>query len=270
MMTYGFYAAALQQHAFQLISSPSQESTAPTTTPAAPAKSTDVSDTDSILMAAAVLYRKAAGVYAHVKTNLLPTVTSIIDGAAAESPVELSHDALEALETLCLAQAQAVAAQRAELKGASNRAVATVHSGVVDLFELAAAILRELQFSRQISERLRKWIGVSSELHAAMAARAQAGVCREEGELGVASACLLDGINRVQRCLVVAANEKQWQTALRAELKKLESVRSAYDKQRMSVYMQGVAGKPAAPLQGKVVVAAVVYEPVAATERYFM
>jgi hypothetical protein len=276
-MALCFYAAALQENAWRLL----QNSTI-----GDGRNNGEKSEEESAnLTAAAMLLRKSAGVYAHVRNTILeietkealPSVKNI-----SFVPLELDATAVEALETMALAQAQGIAAERAERKKASDAAIAVVHRGAVDLYEAAAAKLKLVSqpATPAPSERFRMWLALSAELHAIKALRAQAGICRQDGELGQAVACLKDAILRIHRCLTVVATAKEesagWRAPFLVELKNVESMHAVYDKERVVVYVQGVASVVPPSPPGKVVIAPGLVEwlesPCAAgtTDHYFI
>lgn len=178
-MALTFYAAALQKKAGELCQAildaeTSQEGGEPQV------------ELDKAHAAAVGFFTRAVGIYSHMRDALLPHLTYL----PADAPSELRPSGTDALEALALARAQAVAAHKAEVKGASFPALAAVHRGAVDLFEAAAAKTRMAVGERGVAERLRRFLALSSELHAAKALRAMAGICKEEGDMGKAAACL--------------------------------------------------------------------------------
>jgi BRO1-like domain len=271
-MALCFYAAALQENAWRLLQKSIQNNggggggeTSEVNTQA------EMDEEDSTrLTNAASLLRKAAGVYIHIRTTLLPEIdtkkTLPSPRISSFLPLELDSTAVEVLETMALAQAQGVAAERAERKGASYTAIAAVHRGALDLYETAAAKLKQtsLLSTPPASERFRMWLALSAELHAIKALRAQAGLCRQEGELGQACACLKDAILRIQRCLSVVTTAREeaagWKTPNLLELRTLESVHAVYDRERSVVYVQGIASVVPPPPPGKIIIAPAVVE----------
>lgn len=272
-MTLCFYAAALQEQAYGIMQSAAGTAVNPTTSAAAAAPLEALLDRSKSLqsphLAAVAILRKAAGVYVHIRDSILPHAAADLP-TSKDAPCELSAQALGVLETVALAQAQGVAASRAEAKGASPAAVGAVHRGCVELYEVAAAGIKELPGARPASEKLRKWLALSAEFHVAKALKAQAAASREEQQLGVASACLRDALARMQRCVAVAEKDKGWQEPLQEELRDLENVFGAYEKERTVAYMQGVASVLPPPLAGKIVVSAAEYEMPAPTESFFL
>lgn len=265
-MALCFYAAALQENAWRLLQN--GITTGDGNRGGGVATSEDVrkSEEDSAsLTAAAILLRKSAGAYAHIRNTLLPEIETTGALPLIKNipflPLELDATSVEALEIMAIAQAQGVAAERAERKNASHTAIAAVHRGAVDLYEAAAAKLKLISqpATPPPSERFRMWLALSAELHAIKALRAQAGICRQDGELGQAVACLKDAIIRIQRCLTVVATAKEesagWRMPFIFELRNVESIHAVYDKERVVVYVQGIASVVPPPPPGKVVIA---------------
>ena len=270
-MALCFYAAALQENAWRVLKTTINDVGNSGGGDRNDGKDEREEDT-ATLTAAAALLRKSAGVYAYIKNTLLPEIekkealpsSSSSSSSSLLLPLELDSIAVEVLEIMALAQAQGVAAERAERKGSSPTVIAAVHRGAVDLYETAASKLKSLSESTHPSpppsERFRMWLALSAEIHAIKALRAQAGMCRHEGELGHASACLKDAILRIQRCLNVVATAKEeteWRSPFLSELKVLESIHAAYEKERVVVYMQGVSSMSVVPPppSGKVIIA---------------
>jgi hypothetical protein len=279
-MALCFHAAALQENAWKLLQK--NNTTSGSNPESGEAENTDAAN--NTLTAAALLLRKSAGVYSYIRNTLLPEIKSKELLPSLKNvpflPLELDSTAIEVLETMALAQAQGLAAERAERKSASHTAVAAVHRGAVELYEDASAILKLITQTPMPSERFRMWLALSSELHSIKALRAQAGICRQEGELGQAVACLKDAILRVQRCLAVVATAKEegagWKVPFILEQKNLESVHAVYDKERSVVYVQGIASVLPPPPPGKVIIAPASVEFLEAaaagtmTEHYFI
>ncbi len=270
-MSLCFYAAALQENAWKIL----QKTT----------KTEEESEADCAanLTAAAALLRKSAGVYTYIRNNVLPEIETKEALPAVKNtpflPLEVDGTAVEVLEAMALAAAQGIAAERAERKGASLTAIAAVHRGAVDLYEGASAILKvavDTPGTPAPSERVRIWLALSAEIHAIKALRAQAGICKDDGELGQAVACLKDAILRVQRCLNVIATAKNesagWRAPFLVELQRLESVHAVYDKERSVVYVQAIASVVPPPLEGKIIVGPAVVDWLNAvkTEYYFI
>ena len=272
-MTLCYYAAALQEQAYAIMQSAKDAAITPSSTASTAPIETLLDRSKSLKsphLAAVAILRKAAGVYAHIRDVILPVAMPDIPKKGA--PWELSPQILGVLESIALAQAQGVAASRAEAKGASPVAVGAVHRGCVELYEVASVGIKELPSSKVVSERLRRWLALSAELHVSKALKAQAAVCREEQKLGVASACLRDALARMQRCVAVAEKSKdsEWHGPLKEELHDLECMFEVFEKERTVAYMQGVAGGVPPPLAGKIVVTAAEYEMPAANESFFL
>jgi len=264
-MALCFYAAALQENAWRLLQNSiigDGSSGGELMSGGGERKSEKES---ASLTAAAVLLRKSAGVYAYIKNTLLLEIETKEAFPSFKNisflPLELNPTAVEALERMALAQAQGVAAERAERKKASHIAIAAVHRGAVDLYEAAAAKLKLVSqpATPAPSERCRMWLALSAELHAIKALRAQAGICRQNGELGQAVACLKDALSRIHRCLTVVATAEEkssgWTVPFLLELKAVESTMTLYDKERVVVYVQSIASSVPPPPPGKVVIA---------------
>lgn len=80
-----------------------------------------------------------AGIFEFLNQTLLPPMRHSLPG---ERPAELSASMSGCMQHICIAQAQTVAAYRAELKGSSPGTLAALHSGASDELELAAKTLK--------------------------------------------------------------------------------------------------------------------------------
>ncbi|GAB4823071.1 hypothetical protein N2152v2_010117 [Parachlorella kessleri] len=229
------------------------------------------------------LYRRAAGVLQFVAEQLLPAAAAAAGfPAGSDCPVELHEGAAAAMQALCLAQAQGVAALRAELRGTSPALVAALHCGAAELYEQAASTLRSLKPPSQaggavapagasppLSERLRRFLAISATRHEAKGLQALAASCRAEMQLGQASACLRDGLAKVRQCLVVCEKDEDWKAALQADLQELEVLHKAYEKERQEVYSQRVpAAAPTLPA-GRCIVTPIAYASPECGEGFF-
>ncbi|EFJ46169.1 hypothetical protein VOLCADRAFT_93312, partial [Volvox carteri f. nagariensis] len=215
-MVYTAYAAALRhsalQHYISNVSGHLAEAAA------APAGSDGaVADADSgetaataaaasrvqpALTAAVAGLRRAAGVYDFLAENLLPALRGAGALAAGDRPLELLPAAALCMKQLCLAEAQALVAVAAEVKGMSPGTQRALHAGAVrfegfggcvSLYRAAAAAAQALAAAAPsglpLSDRLtHRLLPAAVAIHGA---RAQLCVARERQialELGEAEA----------------------------------------------------------------------------------
>lgn len=138
------------------------------------------------------------------------------------------------------------------------------------LWEAAAIKARSVTGPRPASQRYQRYLAVSSGLHEAKALRAQAAICRDNHDLGLAVACLKAATAKVSQCLIVAEKDDEWKPAFRDELAAIEAVFKVYDRERQLVHMQTVAGAAASLPPGKVLVSVTEFEFPESVDHYFL
>lgn len=139
------------------VASPTGWQASSLTSPRAPSGS----DAACGLAGAAAWFRRAAGVYSHIELELLPAAQAAGALPAGDGcPVELWPGLAGALEQLCLAQAQGLAARRAAERGVAPALAAALHRGAAGGFMgcgvvLCAVVSQDdgLQVNRQCYKR---------------------------------------------------------------------------------------------------------------------
>ena len=89
--------------------------------------------------AIATRLRAAAGLYKHCAETVLPPLHDALPG---ERPNELLASMAETMRLVCLAEAQAATARRAEERGAANGLLVKLHLGAHDLYARALCVQR--------------------------------------------------------------------------------------------------------------------------------
>jgi hypothetical protein len=215
------------------------------------------------------LLRRAAGLYAHICERLLPAAAAHVP---ASPPRELLPAGAALLRAIALAQAQGAAAALAEARAAAPATLAALYVGAADLFQAAAAAARGMAAAAApTSERARRFLALSAELHSAKALRALAAVRLGAGAAGEAAACLRAAAAGVRQCLVVAAagRDAEWAPPLRGELQRLDALSAVYERERVVVHMQGVAAAAPELPRGAVVVAPAPWDPPPCRDPFF-
>ncbi|PRW33962.1 BRO1 domain-containing BROX [Chlorella sorokiniana] len=231
------------------------------TSPRAPSGS----DAAGGLAGAAAWLRRAAGVYGHVEAELLPAAQAAGALPAGDAcPVELWPGLAAVLEQLCLAQAQGLAARRAEERGAAPALAAALHRGAAELFESAAAKLLAVQppspdCNRTLSVRLRRFPTISAVWHTAAAYAQLAQAQQGEEQLGAAVATMVPALSKAREALAQCGSEADWAAALAPELRRLEKLAELLDRERAVVYVQQVAAAGGELPPSKVMVAPIVH-----------
>eukprot|EP00873_Tetraselmis_striata_P038006 jgi/Tetstr1/458270/TSEL_044758.t1 len=252
-MAFYMYGAALQQQGYHIASveaTPGSPMAAATAAAAADARHAD----------AATMLRRAAGVFTFLADCVLP---SVLDDLPAERPAELVPATAGCLASCALAEAQAVVAHRAMLKGASAHLVSQLHMGVSELMEAASKRLKEgMNEYNSVSSRLRRYIAISSTLHQAMAAAYQGQrLLQADGQAGVAVALCDHAAVLLQKCTHASEGDTRWNAVIAEAGKLVQAMRGHFDTERNMVYYQGIAKSVPKPPEAKVIVQAIEFTP---------
>eukprot|EP00270_Netrium_digitus_P012015 TRINITY_DN3865_c0_g1_i2.p1 TRINITY_DN3865_c0_g1~~TRINITY_DN3865_c0_g1_i2.p1 ORF type:complete len:400 (+),score=114.75 TRINITY_DN3865_c0_g1_i2:47-1201(+) len=141
------------------------------------------------IVEASNLLRRAAGVYAYVAESILPLHKSTAM-AHGEMPPEAISSTPQALILVCLGEAQALAAFRAEERGSKPTLLAKLHEGVADKFRSAHGLLTgskpQCQPLRDSSVRFSSYVPVMAALHSCRAKLYLAEELQQKEEIGVA------------------------------------------------------------------------------------
>jgi hypothetical protein len=122
--------------------------------------------------AVATLLRQAAGLYKHAAENILPELK---DGLKGERPNELLASMAHTMRLICLAEAQAATARRAEEKGTAHPLLCKLHMGVYDLYKAADKMLGDhVSDFNFIGKKLQAYILLGITVHRSRAYRAAA------------------------------------------------------------------------------------------------
>mmetsp|Transcript_48646 Transcript_48646/g.155683 ORF Transcript_48646/g.155683 Transcript_48646/m.155683 type:complete len:245 (+) Transcript_48646:600-1334(+) len=211
------------------------------------------------LQGAVTMFRRAAGVYDYLASTALPPLK---EGLAADRPAELLASMAEVMSATSLAEAQAVAVHRAELKRTSPKLVASLHLGVGELFDTAVTRLRAATGDfNDVAERLKKFIALGSSLHTARAYKAYAQQLKADGEVGQAIGILAKSRKHLQDCLAVLAQDDRWTPFVREEDTHLREEEARCRKENEMVYFQSVPEilPPLPPAKG--IVSAIAFAP---------
>ena len=209
--------------------------------------------------AIATRLRAAAGLYKHCAETMLPPLRDALEG---ERPNELLASMAETMRLVCLAEAQAATARRAEERGAANGLLIKLHLGAHDLYARADKCLNDhvSDFNR-ISRKLQACILLGVCTHRARAYRCAAEDAFAAGDAGEAVALCDAGAAHLRRCGGAAGESARWRVAMDEETEALASVRGVYEKENEVVYFQKVPEKPAWRVpEGKVIVAEIACE----------
>ena len=207
----------------------------------------------------ATTLRRAAGVYRHAATRVLPGLSP-----DPERPNELLPSMADAMRAVCLAEAQAATARRAEERGTGGDLVAKLHLGAHDLYKEADAVLNEnIRDFNRISRKLQAYILLGASVHRARAYRCAAEEAFVSGDIGEAIACCDAANKHLARGRDAAGEADRWKTAALEESEALMNLRKKYVTENEVVYFEKVPERPAKKLpDGKVIVSEIEHVPV--------
>ena len=200
------------------------------------------------LVAAAGLFRRAAGLYGAVAD-----AAAVPDGGA---PAELTAAVAAALGALSLADAQALAATKADLAGLSPSSVASLHVGAVGLYKAAADALNEAGYAPLASAA-----AAGATLAAARARKAAAAAHYKDldpgksiAELKEATSALVAGRSAARFAGPLAA--AAWAAVFDAETAAIKAASIVLERERTVVYLTPIPAAAAPLPPARVVVAA--------------
>ncbi|GLI70538.1 hypothetical protein VaNZ11_015454 [Volvox africanus] len=201
--------------------------------------------------------RRAAGVYGYLADEVLPALREVMAAAAAAAasrdwPLELLPAAALCMKHLSLAEAQALVAAMAELKGMSPGTQRALHAGCVLLFRDAAVAAQELAAAAPLglplSDRLLvRFLPAATALHAA---RSQLCFAREQQavmEMGQAEAACEEGLRLLVSaagCLDKRLDPALWLELIQAEQATCSALHSAVHRDRLAITFQPLPKQP--------------------------
>ncbi|KIZ06240.1 hypothetical protein MNEG_1717 [Monoraphidium neglectum] len=202
------------------------------------------------------LLRQAAGVFGALSERLLPAIT----GLKSDRPFELLPGTAAGMAAVSLAEAQQLAALRLEERGGGAATVASLHAAAGELYDKALRDFRSDGAEKEISDRLKRYIGCAAALTAARAHKHSAVDQQAQLQAGSAERACVEAKALLQAALNAADIDADWRAVLEAESKIIEGRRVAIEKDRLYVSMQPIP-RDAPPLPaGKLLVSAVPWE----------
>lgn len=136
----------------------------------------------SDLVHSTTVFRKAAGVYTYLAEEVLNHIVG-----TQEKPPEATSQVSSAMSLICLAEAQAVAARKAEENGNTGGLLAKLHYGVTDLMAKAIVILQiTTKECKDISPRFMDFVLSCKTVHELKSYKYLAESLKNEGKIGTA------------------------------------------------------------------------------------
>ncbi|XP_075495760.1 uncharacterized protein LOC142533050 isoform X1 [Primulina tabacum] len=149
----------------------------------------------SDLVHSTTLFRKAAGVYSYLDEEVLNHIV----GTQEKPPEAMSHVS-SVMSLICLAEAQSVAARKAEENGNTGGLLAKLHYGVTDL---VAKAIDNLQITtkecKDISPRFMDFVLSCKTLHELKSYKHLAEILKNEGKIGTAIGVLHRALSNLQK-----------------------------------------------------------------------
>ena len=219
--------------------------------------------------AVATTLRVAAGLYKHCAERVLP---SLHDDLPGERPNELLASMADVMRLVCLAEAQAATARRAEERGTALRLVAKLHLGAWELFTGADKRLNDRvgDFNR-ISRKLQAYVLLGICTHRARAYRCAAEEAMAETDVGEAIALCDAGMKHLERCATAATESPRWKDAWDEESTAMENLRRKFVTENEVVFFEKVPERPKGNLpEGKVIVAEIEHTPADLVQNLFV
>ncbi|CAI9096271.1 OLC1v1032372C1 [Oldenlandia corymbosa var. corymbosa] len=187
------------------------------------------------LALSATLLRKAAGVYQYLAQQILPALNT---AKATERPPESISSVSSVMSLVCLAEAQAATARKAEEKGNSVSLLAKLHCGVRDLLDEASGILHSAKKEcKNISSHLADFIGTAQVLHNLKSHKYLAESLQNEGKIGVAIGVLHRAIKDVGKN---SPKDDSWRAVYKHLIQETVELKRKYEHENEFVWHQRI------------------------------
>ncbi|KAK6157698.1 hypothetical protein DH2020_011946 [Rehmannia glutinosa] len=209
----------------------------------------------SDLVQSATLFRKAAGVYDY----LAKEVPIFITRAEDRIPEATSHIS-SIMSLICLAEAQAVTATKAEENGKSGGLLAKLHYGITEFLTEAIELLQATtKDCKDISSRLLDYIMSCKALHELKCYKHVAENLKDEGKIGVAVGVLRRELSNAKKSM---PKEEAWRLVFKQVINDLSVVLRKYEHENEFVWYEKVPCNNELPLsQGVKIVTLIPYQP---------
>ncbi|WZZ01846.1 hypothetical protein YC2023_074174 [Brassica napus] len=199
-------------------------------------------------------YREAAGVFDSV------CKIGHTDWSSIEKFPELTSPVCSSLKLLCLAEGQAVTANKAKEKGTSASLVAKLHYGVTQFVaEANASLLSKTNTQvKQLSSRFLDYVSTLGALHELKSGKHLAESLESEGELGEAIGVLRRSLARAK--LTTQCRSDTWKSIFKKEREQVITMMNKYENLNESMMLQRIPLEADLPtLQGDKIVKLIPY-----------
>lgn len=216
--------------------------------------------------------RRAAGVFRRLADRTLPAIFLAL--GARDRPLEITPPAADCMARVCLAEAQALTAFRAEARGSPPALCCSLHLAARDLYSGASRALRDglassgatssaggaggggehAAFARP-GDRLSRFLALAQALSSARALRCAAQDLAAKFEAGAAERCCDEAARELGAAKGAADADPAWRELVKEEAARLErDVAAGIRKDRLFVTVQPVPRDLPALPEAKVLV----------------
>jgi len=196
--------------------------------------------------------RRAAGVFRRLADRTLPAILLAL--GTRDRPLEITPPAAEAMALVCLAEAQALTAFRAEERGSPPALLSSLHAGARSLYARASRALPPAHASgggggggggasehARPGERLTRFLALGQAVSSARALRAAALDLASRFEAGTAERCCDEAARELAGAASGAAGgDPAWRLLVQEEAGRLEAAAAPIRKDRLYVTVQAV------------------------------
>ncbi|KAL8531644.1 hypothetical protein ACS0TY_008294 [Phlomoides rotata] len=187
----------------------------------------------SDLVQAATLFRKAAGVYNYLAQDVLANLRW-----TQERPPEATSTVCSTMSLICLADAQAAAARKAEENGNRGGLLAKLHCGVKDfLVEAINTLQPPTKECKDTSPHLLEFVFSCKTLHELMSYKYFVEGLKTEGKIGMAIGILRLGIENARRSM---PKEESWRLVSQQVVDELTGLLQKYEHENEFVWHEKV------------------------------
>ncbi|KAI3452998.1 hypothetical protein Pfo_009661 [Paulownia fortunei] len=195
----------------------------------------------SDLVQSATLFRKAAGVYNYLAQELLINLSWTQD-----RPPEATPSVSSIMSLVCLAEAQAVTARKAEENGNTGGILAKLHCGVKEFLVEAINILQvATKECKDISSRLLDFILSCKTLHELMSYKYLVEGLKSDGKIGVAIRVLRWALANAKKSI---PKEESWRLVSKQVIDELTRLLQKYEHENEFVWHEKVPCNDELPL----------------------
>ncbi|KAL5553491.1 hypothetical protein UlMin_040892 [Ulmus minor] len=209
------------------------------------------------LVQSSTLFREAAGVYYHLAHEILPSLQPLLP---VEKPPEVLPSVSTVMNLICLAEAQAVTARRAEEKGTSASLLAKLYYGNAEFLDEAAVVLYgAIGECKDISSRFVEFISSCRTVHRLKSQKYLAESLKNAGQVGVSvgvlRAALVDAKRRIP-------GEESWKTIFTQEIDDVTELLRKFSHENEFVWREKVPSGDELPApEGNKIASVIPYQP---------